>query len=83
MTTLNLNGNNTIGHFAKRLKQENELFKSYVIEYGYYVIAGIAASIIQHSLGISAWQFWTVFFIAIAYYVSLRYVHHLAWGKDV
>ena len=58
------------------------MFKSYVIEYGYYVIAGVVASIVQHSLGISILQFWVPAILGIAYYLSLRYVHHLAWGKD-
>lgn len=58
------------------------MFKSYVIEYGYYVIAGVVASIVQHSLDLTVWQFWVPAILGIAYYVSLRYVHLLAWGKD-
>lgn len=58
------------------------MFKSYVIEYGYYVTAGVVASIVQSWLGINVWQFWVPAILGIAYYVSLRYVHHLAWGDD-
>jgi len=59
------------------------VFKSYVIEYGYYVTAGIVASVIQTWLGLNSWQFWCVAIAAIAYYVSLPTIHKLAWGKDV
>jgi hypothetical protein len=58
------------------------VFKSYVIEYGYYVIAGIVAGIVQTLLGLNSWQFWVPAILGIAYYLSLRYVHHLAWGKE-
>ena len=82
-TTIQLqNGNDTIGRYAKLLKQEKKVFKGLVIEYGYYVIAGVVASIIQHSLGLSLFQFWTIVFVAIGYYLSLQYVHHLAWGEE-
>ena len=58
------------------------MFKSYTIEYGYYVLAGVLASVIQHWLDLTVFQFWTVAFLAVAYFISVPSIHKLAWGKD-
>lgn len=58
------------------------MLKSYVIEYGSYILAGMLASIMQHWLELSVFQFWAVAFASMAYYASLPYIRHISWGKD-
>ena len=83
MTIQNCIGNDTLGLYAVHLKQENRVFKGYVIQYGYYVIAGVLASVVQNSLDISALQFWIPVALGVLYYISVPYIHKLAWGKEV
>jgi len=58
------------------------MFKSVVIEWGYYLIIGIISGILEQYLNVSIWTFWVIAIFGMLYHVSLPLVRALAWGNE-
>ena len=60
------------------------MFKSYIIEYGSYVIIGLLISVIQSYADVDILTAWGFILIGMIYaIVIIPVIHYLAWGKNV